>query len=88
VTTEYGLHISDDIEKQIRRCRAPVRAAIKRHLREIAAGAGKARSGAKAPTLKEPPLRFYVYEGHRIAYQLDSASRRVVVTDIELLAIH
>src|SRR5450432_1406317 len=69
VNTEYGLHMSADIEKQMRRCRAPVRAAINQHLREIAAGAGKAKTKHKPKNKvlspKEPPLRFYVYEGYR-----------------------
>jgi hypothetical protein len=71
----------------MRRCRAPVRAAINQHLREIAAGAGKTKTKTKAKVLgrKEPPLRFYVYEGYRIVYHLDAPSRRVVVSTLELL---
>jgi len=69
---------------RLNRCRAPVRAAIEVHLREIAAGAGKPVR-TKTPAHRQPPLRFYVYEGHRIVYHLDASKRRVVVTDIELL---
>jgi hypothetical protein len=90
VNTEYGLHMSADIEKQMLRCRAPVRAAINQHLREIAAGAGKAKTKPKPKnkvlSRKEPPLRFYVYEGYRIVYHLDAPSRRVVVSNLELLS--
>jgi len=84
---EYGFQISDGMEKQISRCRASVRTAIRKRLAEIAASAGQGRRHGKAVDKKEPPLRFYVYEGHRIAYQLDSGRRRVVVLNIEVLPV-
>jgi len=87
MNTEYGLQISGELEKRVLRCRASVRDAIRARLRQIAIGAGKARPRVKALVPGEPPLRFYVYEGYRIAYQLDAASRRVVVLDLELLPI-
>jgi mRNA-degrading endonuclease RelE of RelBE toxin-antitoxin system len=82
MNTDYGLHISDDLEKRMLRYRAPVRDAIRERLQEIATGAGKARQRIKTLTPREPPLRVYVYEGYRIAYQIDPTSRRVVVLDI------
>src|SRR3954469_3072705 len=87
MNSEYGLHIPDELVKRMRRCRAPVRDAIRERLRQIAIGAGKARQRVKAAAPREPPLRFYVYEGYKIAYQLDAADRRVVVLDIELLRV-
>jgi mRNA-degrading endonuclease RelE of RelBE toxin-antitoxin system len=87
MNTEYGLHISSEVEKRILRCRSTVRGAIRERLRQIAIGAGRARQRAKAVVPKEPPLRFYVYEGYRIVYQLDAHSRRVVVLDIQLLPV-
>jgi mRNA-degrading endonuclease RelE of RelBE toxin-antitoxin system len=87
VTSEYGSHISAEVERRMRRYRAPVRAAIRSRIDEIAASAGKSRRRGKALDLKEPPLRFYVYEGYRIVYQLDSGKRRVVVLDIDLLPV-
>jgi hypothetical protein len=87
VTPEYGLHISDEIEKRMRRCRAPMRAAIRKRLGEIAASAGKGGRRVKVSARKEPALRFYVYEGYRIAYQLDPARRQVVVLDLALLPV-
>ena len=87
MTTDYGFHISGELEKRMRRCRAPMRAAIRKRLDEIAASAGKGARRAKTPSGKAPPLRFYVYEGYRIAYQLDSKSREVVVLDLQLLPI-
>jgi len=64
------------------RCRASIRAAIRKRLEDIVAAAGNTRARAKVPARKEPPLRFYVYEGLRIVYQVDPGTRRVVVLDI------
>jgi mRNA-degrading endonuclease RelE of RelBE toxin-antitoxin system len=86
-TSEFGFHISDAVEKRMRRWRAPVREEVRRRLAEIAESAGKVVRKAKAPDRKEPPLRFYVYEGYRIAYQVEEQLRRVVVLDIELLPV-
>jgi hypothetical protein len=91
--SSYGFQISAEIERRMRRCRAPMRAAIQKHLDEIAASAGNVPVGrakkparpAKAPVRKAPPLRFYVYEGYRVAYQLDPDSRKVIVIELELL---
>jgi mRNA-degrading endonuclease RelE of RelBE toxin-antitoxin system len=85
--TEYGFQISDEIERRMRRCRAPLREAIQKRLAEIATSAGQSRRSGKTVVRKEPALRFYVYEGYRIAYQLDAGSRRVVVLDIQLLPV-
>ena len=88
MTTDYVIRVSAEIEGRMRRCHASVRTAIQRRLAEIAVSAGTTRRRrAKALDQKHPPLRFYVYEGYRIAYQLDSATRRVVVLDIELLPV-
>lgn len=85
--TEYGLHLSDEIEKRMLRCHAPVRAAIKERLRQIALGAAEGGQRLDAVAPGAPPLRFYVYEGYRITYRLDAESRRVVVLDLELLPV-
>jgi mRNA-degrading endonuclease RelE of RelBE toxin-antitoxin system len=84
---EYGFQLSDEIERQMRRCRASVRTAIRKRLAEIAASAGQSRRHGKATDKKEPPLRFYVYEGYRIAYQLNSSRRRVIILNIEVLPV-
>jgi mRNA-degrading endonuclease RelE of RelBE toxin-antitoxin system len=87
VTVDYGVRMSAEIEGRMRRCRASVRAAIQKQLGDIAASAGSNRRHAKVPEQQEPPLRFYVYEGYRISYQLDAKTRRVIVLDIQLLAV-
>jgi mRNA-degrading endonuclease RelE of RelBE toxin-antitoxin system len=86
-TSKFGFHISAEVEKRMARWRASVRDEVRRRLAEIAASAGKTVRKVKAPERKEPPLRFYVYEGYRIAYQIDEEHRRVVVLDIELLPV-
>jgi mRNA-degrading endonuclease RelE of RelBE toxin-antitoxin system len=93
VPTEYDFHISAHVEKRMGRWRATVREEIRRRLAEIAASAGKSRLKTKTKTKtkaldrKDPALRFYVYEGYRICYQIDEENRLVVVSDIELLEV-
>ena len=77
--SEYKIHLGTGIESRIGRCRASVRAAVGASLRNIAVTAGE--SHARAPSKKGPSMRFYVYEGYRIFYQLDPRTRRVVVLD-------
>lgn len=80
--TSYGLQISTEIEGRLARCRTPIRAAIRLRLQEIVAAAEKGGRSAKVKPAKEPPLRFYVYEGYRVLYQIDATARRVVVLDL------
>jgi hypothetical protein len=81
MTTEYGILVSTKLKGRISRCPASVRAAIRDGLHSIAVTAGKSRGPARSPLRKGPALRFYVYEGYRIFYQLDTHTRRVVVLD-------
>jgi mRNA-degrading endonuclease RelE of RelBE toxin-antitoxin system len=83
---EYQLHISKEVEGRLGRYRAPVRTAIRDRLREIAVAAGKLPARSKKVTPKEPPLRFYVYEGYRVFYQVDAGTRWVVVLDLARVA--
>jgi hypothetical protein len=77
--SEYKIHLGTGIEGRIGRCRASVRAAVGANLRSIAVTAGESHD--RAPSKKGPSMRFYVYEGYRIFYQLDPRTRRVVVLD-------
>jgi mRNA-degrading endonuclease RelE of RelBE toxin-antitoxin system len=88
-TITYDFHISADVEKRMVRWHAPVREEIRRRLAEIAASVGQSRPKTKAKAVEgtEPPLRFYVYEGYRIAYEIDEERRRVVILEIELLPV-
>jgi mRNA-degrading endonuclease RelE of RelBE toxin-antitoxin system len=81
-TVDYELKIPKEIEVRLARCRASIRAAIRDRLREIADAATKSPSRSKAGERKQPPLRFYVYEGYRVFYQVDPGTRRVVVLDL------
>ena len=79
---EYALRFSKETERRLVRCRASVRAAISERLESIALAAAKLGKRAKQPGPNEPPLRFYVYEGYRVVYQVDAATRRVIVLDL------
>lgn len=81
-TQQYALAFPPDVERRFLRCRASIRAAIRQRLADIVASAGNYRPRGKTPARNEPPLRFYVYEGFRVVYQVDPGTRRVVVLDI------
>jgi mRNA-degrading endonuclease RelE of RelBE toxin-antitoxin system len=84
-TIEYGLKISAEIERRLSRCRVSIRKAIRDRLQEVAIAAGKTRLRvAKGAEKKQPPLRFYVYEGYRVFYQVDPETRRVIVLDLRV----
>jgi mRNA-degrading endonuclease RelE of RelBE toxin-antitoxin system len=76
------LRFSKETERRFLRCRASVRAAIRERLQSIAVAAAKPSRRSKPVGRKEPPLRFYVYEGYRVVYQVDEDTRRVVVLDL------
>jgi mRNA-degrading endonuclease RelE of RelBE toxin-antitoxin system len=78
----YALRFSRETERRLLRCRASLRAAIQERLESIALEAAKPTRRLKRPARKEPPLRFYVYEGYRVVYQVDEQTRRVVVLDL------
>jgi mRNA-degrading endonuclease RelE of RelBE toxin-antitoxin system len=78
----YALGFSRETERRLLRCRASLRAAIRERLESIALEAAKPGRRVKQPGRKEPPLRFYVYEGYRVVYQVDEQTRRVVVLDL------
>jgi hypothetical protein len=81
--TRYTLQIPRDVQRQLGRCRASLRRSIQERLQEIAEGANTAPAGRRrSPTLVGPPLRFYVFEGYRISYQLDPITRSIVVLEL------
>jgi len=81
VSNEYGLQISDELERRLGRWRVSVRTAIRDRLQEIARAAAQNRTRSEAMARKEPPLCSYDFEGHRVSYQVDPDTRRVVVLD-------
>jgi len=80
--SEYALRFSRESERRLLRCRASLRAAIRDRLHTIALDAAKPSRRPKQVGRKEPPLRFYVYEGYRVVYQVDEQTRRVVILDL------
>jgi hypothetical protein len=87
MTSAYGIDVSTKLAGRIGRCRASMRDAILDSLRNIAVTAGEGVPRTAVTTRKGPPLRFYVYEGYRIFYQLDARTRRVVVLDFGVVPV-
>jgi mRNA-degrading endonuclease RelE of RelBE toxin-antitoxin system len=83
---DYALRFSSETERRFLRCRASVRAAIRDRLESIAQSAAKPSRRSKQPGPNEPPLRFYVYEGYRVVYQVEEATRRVIVLDLAVVS--
>jgi mRNA-degrading endonuclease RelE of RelBE toxin-antitoxin system len=79
---EYALKFSKETERRLLRCRAAVRVAIRGRLESIALAAAKPSRRSKQAGPNEPPMRFYVYEGYRVVYQVDEATRRIIVLDL------
>ena len=79
---EYTLHIPDEIERQLDRCRIPLRDSIRKRLDEIVKDASSRPVKGKPSLLKGPPQRFYVFEGYRVSYQVNQVTRRVVVVKL------
>ena len=87
MTNEYKVHLGTGIEGRIGRCRASVRAAVGDSLRNIAITAGESHGRAPAVSKMGPLMRFYVYEGCRVFYQLDQRTRRVMVVDFGVMPV-
>jgi hypothetical protein len=84
---DYGIVMSKALEGKLSRCRSPIRTAIRSQLHDIAVAAGESRKAipkvtSKVTSKKDPPHRFYVYEGYRVFYQVDAGTRRVVILDL------
>jgi hypothetical protein len=79
---QYALQIPEGIERQLRRCRASLRQSIRERLQEIVDGVAGRASSAPSKLLKGPPLRFYVFEGYRISYEIDPLTRSVLVLEL------
>jgi mRNA-degrading endonuclease RelE of RelBE toxin-antitoxin system len=80
----YTLQIPADIERQLQKCRASLRLSIGKRLREIVEGATigvPPRRPALAP--RGPPLRFYVFEGFRVSYQVNPTTRSIIVLKLQ-----
>jgi mRNA-degrading endonuclease RelE of RelBE toxin-antitoxin system len=78
----YTLQITDDIARQLRRCRASIRQTIERKLEEIVVAAAALPLAARPLDTGGPSQRFYVFEGYRVSYVIRSSSRTVAVLAI------
>jgi mRNA-degrading endonuclease RelE of RelBE toxin-antitoxin system len=79
---QYSVHIPVGVQRQLRRLRASLRESIRSRLQEIAAGLPVSALGKKSAARGGPPLRFYVFEGFRVSYQLNPRTRRVAVLEL------
>jgi mRNA-degrading endonuclease RelE of RelBE toxin-antitoxin system len=80
---QYTLQLPERLERQLRRFRASLRQSIRARLQEIVESlAAPALTGPSSKVLKGPPLRFYVFEGYRVSYQVDPATRSVLVLEL------
>jgi mRNA-degrading endonuclease RelE of RelBE toxin-antitoxin system len=77
---QFTLEVPKTIEAELGKFRAAIRQLVRKRLREIVEGltAGPP-ARRKAARLEGPPLRFYVAEGCRVSYQVNPATRKVVV---------
>jgi mRNA-degrading endonuclease RelE of RelBE toxin-antitoxin system len=78
---EYTLHLKEDVERQLARCRSSLRRSIEKKLQGIVTAAEGVALG-RSPTRNGPPLRFYVFEGYRVSYEVDAETRRVIVLEL------
>jgi len=79
----FTLRIPSDVERQLRQCRSSLQTSIRKRLQEIAAGASALPPKRRRPAApKGPPLRFYVFEGCRVSYQVNLLTRTVVVLEL------
>jgi hypothetical protein len=78
----YTLRLTADIGRQLRRCRASIRQAIGVRLQEIVTAAPGRRSPPPRVPTGGPKLRFYVFDGYRVSYEIRPASRTVAVLEI------
>jgi hypothetical protein len=77
---QYTLQLPNGVERQLARCRASIRRSIQKRLQEIVDQASSAAPATgPSPAPQGPPLRFYVFEGCRVSYQLNPVTRSVVV---------
>lgn len=81
------LHMPEEIERQLGRCRASFQEKIRRKLQEIVdAGIVPASSRKPAGPTSGPPLRFYVSEGYQVSYRVNPINRTVSVLKLRAVS--
>jgi hypothetical protein len=71
---QYTLQVPKDVERQLSGCRLSIRRSIEARIQTIVAEASS--KGTRAAS-QGPPLRFYVFEGCRVTYQVNPVTRTV-----------
>jgi mRNA-degrading endonuclease RelE of RelBE toxin-antitoxin system len=88
-TRPYTLQIPKAIKGQLQRCRASIQRTIAERLRVIVESVvapsvqADGRVGRKPRPEKGPLSRFYVLEGYRVSYLVNTVTRRVVVLELK-----
>jgi mRNA-degrading endonuclease RelE of RelBE toxin-antitoxin system len=82
----FTLHIHKSVERQLNRCRASIRKTIGDRLQALVDDLTIRPVASKSAVAEGPPLRFYVWEGYRISYQVNPFTH--VVEVLELRAEH
>ena len=78
----YTLQMKKDVAQRLRNCRASIRQSIERKLQEIIAMAAEGRPAKPRSRPIGPPLRFYVFEGYRVSYEVNPLTRKVLVLEL------
>ena len=76
---QYTLQMNKDVARQLQNCRSSIRQSIERKLQEIVAMTADRPISKRLPRPTGPPLRFYVFEGYRVSYQVKPSTRNVIV---------
>ena len=76
---QYTLQMNKDVARQLQNCRSSIRQSIERKLQEIVAMTADRLIAKRLPRPTGPPLRFYVFEGYRVSYQVNPSTRNVIV---------
>jgi mRNA-degrading endonuclease RelE of RelBE toxin-antitoxin system len=79
---QYTLQIRQEVERQLSGCRASIRQSIRKKLQQIVDLADDRPAGRRPTVAAAPPLRFYVFEGYRVSYEINPRTRRVVVIEL------
>jgi mRNA-degrading endonuclease RelE of RelBE toxin-antitoxin system len=79
---QYTLQIRQEVERQLSGCRVSIRRSIRKKLQEILDLADDRPAGRRPIVADAPPLRFYVFEGYRVSYEINPRTRRVVVMEL------
>ena len=76
--SSYTLQMTEEIERRLAKLRTSLRVSVRERLQAIVDSA----AGVPSVPQQGPPLRFYVFEGCRVFYQINPGTRTVQVLEI------